>query len=62
MTVDTNIGKITASKEVLNKLSIVLSDSATYLSDRHFYARSQESQTAADEIFKALGDVGYYNH
>ena len=62
MTVSTNIGKITASKEVLNMLSLSLSESAAGLADRGYYARSKQDQTTADEIYSALDAVGFYRH
>lgn len=44
MTVNTNIGKITASKDVLNMLSLSLSESASGLADRGYYARSNNGR------------------
>ena len=62
MTVNTNIGKITASKDVLNMLSLSLSESVSGLTERGYYARSKQDQTTADEIYHALDAVGFYRH
>ena len=62
MTVDTTMGKITASKYVLNMLSILLSESAESLADKGYKARSKQAETAADEIYHALDAVGLYEH
>lgn len=40
MTVNTNIGKITASKDVLNTLSLSLTESAVSLANRGYNARA----------------------
>lgn len=44
MTVNTTIGKITASKEVLNMLSLSLSENAEGLAKLGYYARSKQRQ------------------
>lgn len=62
MTVNTNIGKITASKEVLNSLSLSLSENAEGLANRGYYARSKQDQTTAKEIYNALDAVGFYRY
>ena len=62
MTVNTNIGKITASKDVLNMLSLSLSESAHGLASRGYNARAKQDQTTADDIYNALDAVGFYNH
>lgn len=62
MTVNTTYGKITASKEVLNMLSLSLSESARSLADRGYYARSKQDETASEEIYHALDAVGLYRH
>lgn len=62
MTVNTTMGKITASKEVLNMLSLSLSESAEFLAGRGSYARSKQDQTTSDEIYHALDAVGFYEH
>lgn len=62
MTVNTTMGKITASKEVLNMLSLSLSQSAESLANRGYYARSKQDETTADEIYHALDAVGFYRH
>ena len=62
MTVNTTMGKITASKEVLNMLSLSLSESAEYLANRGYYARSKQDETTAKEIYQALDAVGLYRH
>ena len=62
MTVNTTMGKITASKEVLNMLSLSLSESAESLAKRGYYARSKKDQTTSEEIYHALDAVGLYRH
>ena len=60
MTVNTTIGKITASKEILNMLSQSLSESAEFLDNRGYKARSKLNETTAHEIYLALDAVGFY--
>lgn len=62
MTVNTNIGKITASKDVLNMLSLSLSENADGLARRGYNARAKQDKTTADDIYNALDAVGFYNH
>lgn len=62
MTVNTTMGKITASKEVLNMLSLSLSENAEYLANRGYKARSKQDETTAHEIYHALDAVGFYEH
>lgn len=62
MTVNTNIGKITASKDVLNMLSISLSESADALASRGHNARAKQDATTATDIYYALDAVGFYEH
>ena len=62
MTVNTTIGKITASKDILNMLSLSLSQSASYLAKRGYTGRSKQDETTAHEIYVALDAVGFYEH
>lgn len=63
MTVNTTFGKITASKEVLNYLSMGFFEAADSIQAR----RGIENRdvlgydTMANEIFDALQKTGYYN-
>ena len=62
MTVNTTIGKITASKDVLNMLSLSLLESAEFLANRGAIARSKQDETTSKEIYHALDAVGFYEH
>lgn len=63
MTVNTRFGKITASKEVLNRLSIALFEAADSIQARKGIEKRDVFgyDTAANEIFDALDETGYYN-
>lgn len=63
MTVNTKMGKITASKEVLNMLSLALSEAADSIQARKGIEKRDVYgyDTAANEIFDALDKTGYYN-
>lgn len=60
MTVNTTIGKITASKDVLNMLSLSLLESSNGLAERGYIERSKQDNAVSDEIFRALDAVGFY--
>lgn len=62
MTVNTRLGKITASKEVLYQLSIALFEAADSLQARIGIEKRDVFgyDTAANEIFDALDETGYY--
>lgn len=62
MTVNTRFGKITASREVLNILSIALFEAADSLQARKGIEKRDVFgyDTAANEIFDALDETGYY--
>lgn len=62
MTVNTELGKITASKEVLNRLSIALSESADSIQAKRGVEKRDVFgyNTAAYEIFYALDKTGFY--
>ena len=60
MTVNTTIGKITASKEVLNMLSLSLLESSNGFAERGYIERSKQDNAVSDEIFRALAAVGFY--
>lgn len=60
MTVNTTIGKITASKEVLNMLSLSLLESGCSLEGRGNRALVEQYKKTSEEIFCALDVVGFY--
>ena len=62
MTVNTRFGKITASKEVLNELSIALFEAADSIQARKGIEKRDVYgyDTVANEIFNALDETGYY--
>ena len=62
MKVNTRIGKIKASKDVLNKLSLSLSESAGSLASRGYKKRAKQDQIVSNDIYKALDAVGFYNN
>ena len=62
MKVNTRIGKIKASKDVLNKLSLSLSESAGSLASRGCKKRAKQDQIVSNDIYKALDAVGFYNN
>ena len=63
MTVNTKIGKITASKEVLNILSLALLEAADSIQARKGAEKRDVYgySTASEEIFYALNKTGYYS-
>lgn len=62
MTVNTRLGKITASEEVLNRLSIALFEAANSIEAKKGIEKRDVFgyDTAANEIFDALDETGYY--
>ena len=62
MTVNTKLGKITASEEVLNRLSIALFEAANSIEAKKGIEKRDVFgyDTAANEIFDALDETGYY--
>ena len=54
------LGKITASKEVLNELTRAFSHQALYLASKGFHEGSLLSDTRSNAIFKVLYEAGYY--
>ena len=63
MTVNTKIGKITASKATLNYLSMALYDAADYLQARKGIEKRDVYgyDTVSSEIFNALEKTGFYH-
>lgn len=63
MTVNTKLGKITASKETLNWLCIALGEAADSIQARKGIEKRDVFgyETAENEIFDALEETGYYN-
>ena len=62
MTINTEVGKITASKEVLNYLSLVISEASKYYESKGSFALEKKARGVASEIFDALDDTGYYDN
>lgn len=60
MTVNTLIGEITASKEVLSELIFILDYSADYCKSKKLLASSLRYRSASDDIYDALDEIGYY--
>ena len=62
MTVKTRLGKITAREEVLNRLSIALFEAANSIEAKKGIEKRDvfDFDTAANEIFDALYETGYY--
>ena len=63
MTVNTRLGKITASKETLNDLCIAIFEAADSIQARKGIEKRNVFgyDTAANEIFGALEKAGFYN-
>ena len=64
MTVNTTMGKITASKDALNRLSIALYEAADSIQARKGAEKRDVYgyDTASYEIFCELVRAGYYNN
>lgn len=62
MTVNTKLGKITASEGVLNRLSMALFEAANSIEVKKGIEKRDVFgyDTAANEIFDALDETGYY--
>lgn len=62
MTVKTRLGKITAREEVLNWLSVALFEAANSIEAKEGIEKRDVFgfDTAANEIFDALYETGYY--
>lgn len=62
MTVDIKgLGKITASKKVLNELAIAFANSATYYMKSGEYTFSEKEDNRSNAIWEQFTEVGYYN-
>ena len=55
------LGKITASKDVLNELTLAFSNSATYYMKGNKFALSEQEDNRRDAIYTELLKVGYYD-
>ena len=53
--------KITASKDTLNHLSLLINEAANSYKSRGRNALSEEAMEASEAIFDALEAIGYYN-
>lgn len=63
MTVTLRSGeKITASKAVLNHLSIVLVDAAELYKRIEHHASAELARQDSNDIYKALKETGYYDN
>lgn len=60
MTVETSIGKITASREVLNEISLAFGYCADAHNSKGHKASAERASDIAYEIFVALDKVNYY--
>lgn len=56
------IGKITASKEVLNHISRLTQEASDSYHKRKRYALAEEAQGISDYIYLSLKQTGYYNN
>ena len=63
MTVNTTMGKITASKDTLNRLSVALYEAADSIQARKGAEKRDVYgyDTASAEIFHELNKTGYYS-
>lgn len=55
------LGKITASKEVLNELTRAFSHQASYFTSQGYHESFLLADTRSNAIYKALMEVGYYD-
>jgi len=60
MTVETEIGKITASKEVLNKISLVFGRSAYEHKRKGHGSIAEQHRKISHEIYVALDKANYF--
>lgn len=61
MTVETRIGKVTATEDVLNEMSLVLDYASDELKRRGYDNNSERYKDASLEIFNALKNIGLYD-
>lgn len=61
MTVNTIRGKITATQEVLNYISLTAHYAAEWYEEEGHIALSEEAEGFSSEIYDALKLSGYYN-
>ena len=61
MTVSTSKGKITATKPVLNAISIAFLDAAKNYKDVGLYELANYYDKVSEDIYRALKDKGYYD-
>ncbi len=62
MVVKTSFGKISASKEVLNYIFLMMGEASKSYDSRGHIALSNEAQKNANAIYDALNLVGYYDN
>lgn len=60
MTIKTSIGKITATPEVLNYLSILATEARDNFISKKHNGLATEAETVGHEIYKALEEIGLY--
>ena len=61
MTVMTELGKITASKEVLNRISLAFDEAADDNKVKGYMSYSEQLSLAGSQIYDALNAEGYYD-
>lgn len=61
MTIETSEGKITASEDVLNFLSIVFLDANMFRTFQGQHVTAEQYRLVSREIYDALRSVGYYD-
>ena len=61
MTVETEIGSITATPEVLNEISIAFGDSEDINRFRRNSALAEKAREVSYEIYHALREIGFYD-
>ena len=61
MTVNTHEGKITATKEVLNLISMAFVSDAKQWDKEGFHLVADSRKKVANEIYIALKETGYYD-
>ena len=62
MVVKTSFGKISASKETLNYIFLMMGEASKNYELRGYFALSNEAQKNANAIYDALDLVGFYDN
>ena len=61
MTIETTVGTITADKDTLNSLAILLTEASKSYEVRERKALAKQADEASNEIYEALAAIGFYN-